>query len=228
MKRILFFAGILFSLNAKAQGNLGISRFGPVVPNDTVMGGSSQSYDVWVKNYGPGIFNDMLYINTAVRDTSFTGLDSADYFSAGNFILNSGDSTLVTLTANYNVGPLSAYRYGIDVIVIWPYASSAATIDSLEFTIFIQDPNGVNELDVKELIRLYPNPFTDRVSVFNSEIKVESITIYDISGKLVASNTRQNTICTENLPGGMYQVEVILADKKAYRFKIVKQNNPSE
>lgn len=223
MIRILFFAVLLFSLNAQAQVNLGITRFGAAVPNDTVMGGSSESYDVWVKNYGPDPFNDFLFIYTAVRDSSAFGLDTVDTFGAGGIAIGAGDSLSFTLTANYTVGPVGGYRYGIDVIVIWPYASSASTLDSLEFSIYIVEPNGVIELDIKDLIKLYPNPSSDKLSVGNNDASVESISIYDLSGKLIMSNRNQNTINIEGLRTGMYQAEVILSNKKAYHFKIIKQ-----
>jgi len=228
MKKILFFAIVLFAVNSRAQTYIGITNFGPSPASDTVMAGSSHTYNVWVKNNGPGAFNGSLKINTAIRDSAFAGLDSLDNFDAGTQSIPAGDSLLFTLTADYNVGPLG-YRYGIDVIVIWPYALGNYTSDSLEFTVYILDPNGTNELDVSDLISLYPNPSAGRISINNnSGIEVESIAIYDLSGKLVISNKDRNMINTESLTPGMYQTEVILSDKSRHTFKIIKQKKTSE
>jgi hypothetical protein len=223
MKKILFLVFVLFGVNGLAQSNIGITRFGSSAPNDTVIGGSSQSYNVWVKNNGPGTFNDALNIVTAVRDSSFSSLDSTDAHYAGVNTILPGDSLLITLTANYNISPMS-YRYGIDVIVIWPFASSAITVDSLEFSVFILDPNGTNDLDVIRLLRIYPNPSADKISVDNcSGLSIESIKISDLSGRLMLFNKKQETISIENLKPGIYETDVVLSDKKHYVFKIIKQ-----
>lgn len=228
MKKILFFAMVLFSINSRAQTNIGIYEFGPTPANDTVLAGSSATYNVWVKNYGPGTFSDNLYITTALRDSTFTGLDSLDNYLAGTLTILPGDSTLVTLTADYTVSPVG-YRYGIDVIVIWPFATSATTVDSLEFSVYILDPSGNNELNITQLIKIYPNPSVGQISIDNKTgVSVESIRIFDLSGKLILTNRGQNTINTETLKPGMYQADVILADKKHHTFKIIKQKKPSE
>jgi hypothetical protein len=229
MKKILFLAIALFSLGSRAQTNIGIGHFGPSAANDTVLEGSSNTYDVWVTNYGPGILNSTLDIYTAVWDSISSGLDSVDFDSFGGITINPGDSTLVTLTADYTVSPLTNYRYGIDVIVIWPYAMGATTVDSLEFSVYILDPNGTGELDVTRLINLYPNPSADQIFVNNNTgLSVESVAIYDMNGKLVLVRKGEKVINTESLKPGMYQVNVISGDKKNHTFKIIKQKKTSE
>jgi hypothetical protein len=230
MKRILCIVTLLLSLNSMAQITLGMGRFGFLAPNDTVAGGSSDTYDVWVKNYGPGTFNDVLIVNTALRDSAGIGLDSVNYYiSAGNVIINAGDSTSVTLTNNYTLEPAGPFRYGIDVIVIWPYSASAITVDSLEYTVYIEGHIGVNELDAEQLIRAYPNPASDKITLETaSGMSIESITIYDLMGKIVTSNSRQHSINIEGLVPGIYFTEVILSNKKRYSIRIVKGKNSTE
>jgi hypothetical protein len=229
MKKILFLAITLFSLSSQAQINIGIGSFGPSVANDTVLAGSSNTYDVWVKNYGPGTLNSTLDIYTGVWDSISSGIDSADFDSFGGITINPGDSTLFTLTADYTVSPLTNYRYGIDVIVIWPYAMGATIIDSLEFSVYILDPSGTEELDVTTLINIYPNPSADQISVNNNTgVSVELVAIYDMNGKLVLTCKGEKVINTEDLKPGMYQVNIILGNKKNHTFKIIKQKKASE
>jgi hypothetical protein len=228
MKKIIVLAFALLSMSCMAQVNIGIGHFGPSPASDTVAAGSSETYDVWIKNYGPGVLNDQVGIHTGVWDSLSTGIDSINYFSAGNLLINPGDSALVTLTANYNVDS-SNYRYGIDVIVIWPYAPSAMTADSLQFTVYIMDVTGIGNLDVNNLIKFYPNPSSEFISIDNSTgVSIELVNIYDLSGKLVSASKGETLINIQNLSAGMYQTDIILTDKKHYKFKIIKQKKATE
>ncbi|MCW3103199.1 MAG: hypothetical protein JWO09_1639 [Bacteroidetes bacterium] len=224
MKRIFFIAIMLLSLGSMAQTGIGISSFGFFSANDTVAGGSMDTYDVWVKNYGPGVFSDVMTIVTAVQDTTAPSmLDTVDNHYTGTVTtLNPGDSALFTLTADYTTST-GGYRYGIDVIVIWPVAASANTVDSLEFTVFIENHTGISELDARELIKAYPNPALSTLSISHPDVNaIRSITIYDLSGRLILANRDESAINIEALPAGTYQVEVIMSDNKRYMIKVVK------
>lgn len=223
MKKILFITILLLSMSSLAQVNIGMGYFGLTAPNDTVSESTSDTYSVWVKNYGPGTLNDYITLITGVRD-SVGGIDSVGYYtSPGNIILTPGDSTMLTLTTTYNVSP-TGYRYGIDVIVIWPVAASATTLDSLEFTVFIKDATGLNELDAEQLIDVYPNPAADNIHIKHPDATaIESIEVFDLSGRLVLSEKKQSTINIESLPAGMFTVQVILSDKKKYLVKMIRK-----
>jgi len=226
MKRIFFIATMLLSLGCMAQTSIGISSFGFFTANDTVAGGSTDTYDVWVKNYGPGVFSDAVTIVTAVQDSTAPSMyDTVDNYNTGTITtLSPGDSALFTLTADYTVST-GGYRYGIDVIVIWPVSISgmANTVDSLEFTVFIEDHTGISELDARELIKAYPNPALGRLSITHPDVTdIRSITIYDLSGRIILANRDESTINIEALAAGTYHVEVILSDNKRYMVKIVK------
>jgi hypothetical protein len=223
MKKIIVLAFALLSMSCVAQVNIGMGYFGPSPASDTVVAGSSETYDVWIKNYGPGVLNDQVGIHTGVWDSLSTGIDSINYFSAGNLLINPGDSALVTLTANYYVDS-SNYRYGIDVIVIWPYAPSAITLDSMQFTVYIMDVTGISNLDVSNLIKFYPNPSTEFISIDNTTgSSVETVNIYDLSGKLILVSKNETIVNIQNLSAGMYQADITFANKKHYKFKIIKQ-----
>jgi hypothetical protein len=226
MKRIFFFAIILFSLNSMAQTSvMGMGGFGLFTPADTVTAGSSDTLSVWVKNYGPAIFNNYLTLNTAVRDSlAPASLDTVNiYTSPLPVTIDPGDSLEVTLTAIYNISP-SGYRYGIDVIVIWPYSNSSITIDSLEFSVYIEGYAGINEQQPDPMIRIYPNPSSNIIIVDHpSGSSVEEITIYDLTGKVIMISHKESSVNIENLAPGMYYADILLNGNKRFRAKIVTQ-----
>ena len=224
MKKILILLISAITIYGKAQINLGMGQISPnAIGYDTVLAGSTNSYSVWVKNYGSSAFNDSLIINTAVIDTTNTyhivGLDSVGVIS-----INANDSAQFSLTTTYTISA-NGYKYGGDVIVIWPVALSANTVDSLQFNIFIDSTaNEVKEIDVEKIIKLYPNPAKEDINIENiDDAHIEGINIYDLNGKLVLSNRHEKTINIENLSKGVYNINVLLSNKKQYSIKIIKQ-----
>lgn len=235
MKKTLIIAiSLLTSFGSKAQVNIGMAQVIPVINGDTIAPGHVDTYSVWVKNLdtaSSAIFNDNIAIYTAVRDSAVPGL--LDTVGLYNTLLpvtiNPGDSAMFSLTATYNVAP-SGYRYGIDVIVVWPVAASAqTTIDTLEYWVYIMDGAGVNELDVNNLLQVYPNPSAHAFNIENKgDSSIESVQIYDLAGKLILNERNKTCINVEQLPAGMYSIKVNLTNKKSYYLKFMKPNNCSE
>ena len=223
MKKILILLISAITIYGKAQINLGMGQISPnAIGYDTVLAGSTNSYSVWVKNYGPSDFiNGGLNIKTAVYDSAYNivGLDSVGVIS-----INANDSAQFSLTTTYTISA-NGYKYGGDVIVIWPVALSANTVDSLQFNIFIDSTaNEVKEIDVEKIIKLYPNPAKEDINIENiDDAHIEGINIYDLNGKLVLSNRHEKTINIENLSKGVYNINVLLSNKKQYSIKIIKQ-----
>jgi hypothetical protein len=225
MRKIILFAILMLQLSAAAQTGLGIPAFGTLTPSDTVSPNTNDSYEVWLKNYGSTGFNDTVNFFSGIRDSiSPSGLDSVISFSGNNVLsLAPGDSSLITLNNIYNVSS-GSYRYGINVIVVWPVANSAITVDSLEYTVFIIDPNSIGEVSISELLKAYPNPASDRITIERLDhLSILRIKLYDVSGKLLLSEDHENNICIESLPAGMYNLEVITNNKKLYIMKIIKK-----
>lgn len=235
MKKTLLIAVSLFaSLSSMAQIHIGMAQAIPAIDQDTIAPGHVDTYNVWVKNLdtaSSAIFSDNIAIYTAIRDSAVVGL--LDTVGTFNTVLpvtiNPGDSAMFSLTATYNVGP-AAYRYGIDVIVVWPVAASAlATVDTLEYSVFIMDGAGVNELDIQQLLQVYPNPAVHSINIENKgNCAIESVQIYDLSGKLVVNVTNNTCINVEQLPAGMYNIQVNLTNKKSYYLKFMKPKNRAE
>lgn len=221
MKKLLTIIIFLYSINLSAQDSLGIGGFGFLTPQDTVAGGSTDTYNVWVVNYGPGTFSGPISLYTAIRDSvAPSGIDTVSSTPASG-TLSPGDSMLVSVTANYTISA-TGYKYGIDVIVIWPVAANAITRDSLEFSVIILDESGIQEYPSKQLLKAYPNPSSDIIRFQSGLQSVESIVIYDLSGRKVLSASNASFINIGGLENGMYTSVVILADNKRYSIPIIK------
>lgn len=201
MKKIFLIAFALLTISSKAQTNLGMSQYTPNNLVDTVFSGTSSSYSVWVINHGPTTFKDTLHVYTAVRDSAngATSYLVGAYTTPDSMSIPANDSVQIPLTGSYNVSP-TGYKIGIDVIVVWPVAASATTVDSLTFNIWIIDANGVNEIDLERFIKVFPNPTTENISIgTNSNITVEVVKILDGTGKLVLECKRETVINVKDL-----------------------------
>ncbi len=80
-----------------------------------------------------------------------------------------------------------------------------------DYMVNITAASGIGELN-PELVSLYPNPATNKVTVDFGILEASSVKLYDLSGKLILS-TEGNLIqkvelSTEGIAQGMYQVKV--------------------
>lgn len=78
--------------------------------------------------------------------------------------------------------------------------------------------------DEKEpTLKIFPNPAQDEVTILG--VKAESVTLYDLMGKMVVSkfDLETNKIDISQLPSGFYVIKITLNDGKCSTSKIVKQ-----
>ena len=70
---------------------------------------------------------------------------------------------------------------------------------------------------------IYPNPMKDKLSIhFSPDVKLESIELYDVSGRCVASS-RTAEMDVADLPSGHYVAKITLEGGKVYSDKVVKE-----
>jgi hypothetical protein len=70
-------------------------------------------------------------------------------------------------------------------------------------------------------IFIYPNPVKDYLSI-NSDIEIDSVEIYNLSGQLISKNSISKNIQTTNLSFGVYIVKVFSLDN-VLEFKFIKE-----
>jgi hypothetical protein len=129
-------------------------------------------------------------------------LDSSWVYSS----LPNGNYHRLLIAGNYNI-KFSAPGYETKVINNISVTNRQATFLDVELV-----PNGVGGIDnhaISNMIRIYPNPLQGAVLFFNSDISVNQLTIYDLTGKEI-SNTRINDdfygISLKGLNSGIYFV----------------------
>ncbi len=87
-------------------------------------------------------------------------------------------------------------------------------VDYTSLTLGLKD-----EVLSKSLVKLYPNPATNTVSITGSDIK--KVEVYDINGRLVLS-TQQAAFSVKNLAQGIYIVRATTANKGVVSKKLIK------
>lgn len=227
MKKLFLFATLLFTIYGKAQINIGMNQANPLGSNITFAAGTSIVYPVWVKNYSSSAFSDYLTLYTAVADSNgnIGPANIINSFNSGGTIVTiaANDSISFTLTDSLILSG-NGFRIGIDVIVVWPVASSAITIDSLLFQITITNPDGIDQIDLLKEIHLYPNPTHENINVSITEnLKIVSVKMFDTEGKEVHVNLDNNSISTGYLKQGMYSLDIEFSNKKHLKTKFIKQ-----
>ncbi len=224
MKKIFFFLFMAVVATSNAQTTaLGMSPIPPINLVDTVFSGSSHSHTVYVKNTGNTIFNDSLEIYTSVYD-SLLGYNIVDVYNSNSTVLiNPGDSVAFALTAVYNLSP-TGYKTGVDIIVVWPYATNATITDSLTYSVYIIDPNGINELNIYTSLKVFPNPAKDHVLIDAIENKkIKSIRLIDSKGSSLNIDLNGSIINVENLSEGIYILDIELENNQHRYGKFIKQ-----
>jgi hypothetical protein len=82
---------------------------------------------------------------------------------------------------------------------------------------------GINEPEIDDnIIKVFPNPVSDTLTINSSNSEVESFSLFDITGKLIVETFGQNKIDVSNLPQGVYLLKVNVNSGKSFSKKIIK------
>jgi hypothetical protein len=129
------------------------------------------------------------------------------------------NSELAT-TVTYNYMPPATGNYYLGLHSISPATVGALVIYDVTVA---QAPLSAGEFE-SEKFRIYPNPANNLVHIDNQDIAINSISITDMNGRIVAGNYNKDngTVDVSALAQGMY-VMSIAYDGGVYNKKIVKQ-----
>ncbi|WP_312769638.1 T9SS type A sorting domain-containing protein [Epilithonimonas sp.] len=99
---------------------------------------------------------------------------------------------------------------------------TTAGFDNITVSATNTDPFlAVSDVTKKSSVSVYPNPATNVVNI-KSDKKVESVSIYDVAGKIVKT-TAETSINVENLAKGSYIVNIKYVDGSKESTKVIKK-----
>jgi hypothetical protein len=210
MKRKLTFLFFLFiaaaSLKLQAQAVLGFDTGFPISFPNVVFQDDTASFKVRFRNYGNAAITDSIKVASGYKTSNGAVLYVQDdqVFPSNPVFLAAADTVSRRVITYYSA---NRFPLGIDVVVIWPYAASAITFDSLEYVPSVLPPLRVAEMLYDNGIKVFPNPFVDKLTI-KAQQTIEQVSIYDMSGKLIFSKSREETIDLSELKNAAYVVEL--------------------
>jgi hypothetical protein len=89
-------------------------------------------------------------------------------------------------------------------------------------------PAGISDLDAKDAITIYPNPFTNQINIQWTALQINKceFRLYNVLGEEVVNsfvNSTNDTFDTSNLPSGVYFYKVISNNKTIQAGKLISQ-----
>jgi PKD repeat protein len=110
--------------------------------------------------------------------------------------------------------------YTVTMIVVGPCKT-----DTISKTILVF-PLGMNEINTRALVSVYPNPTSNELNVVSSLDNIEAIKISNVFGVIVKeiklnTTAKSTTVSVKELPSGMYTIQ-LNAGKKLSTFKFNK------
>ncbi len=184
---------------------------------------ASDSLTYSFKNKGNTTISGTVFINVAV-DTG-----SGPIFFMNDTIIGvsmmPGDTITDSLTIGYNPGP---FKIGTNIVVIWPSAANAVTLDSIFSNVTLTAYTSVLKIDPNKKLTVYPNPtaeFLKLVTEANAgENYIKRIRMFDISGKIVDEYDNNTTLIRmDKYSAGTYMLVVEYTDHTSARHKIIRE-----
>ena len=135
------------------------------------------------------------------------------------------DNKTSTTTENYNINSVKATDFGKytceailikdNTLYILDFATfrEPITLEKTE-TLATNNPN-------EKILAIYPNPVKDFLHIKNQNYKIENISIYDLSGKIIYSG-KSTVINLQNFPTSTY-ILYIKTEEGYHHFKIIKK-----
>lgn len=215
----LLFSGIFAG---KSQDTLGIGGTGIYSISTVAQYNDSDSINVFVKNKGNSAFSGTVTVFLAVDTSNGLNILTTDTFSVSGF--NPGDSTSVSFTYTYTP---ANFRLGTNIVVIWPQAAGAVTLDSAQATVTINGYNSVIEIDNKGNIQVFPNPSVEMLNIQPDAAtinQIKQIQLYDLNGKLIEEYPASaNQINMSKYPAATYLLTIRLLDNTVKNYKLIRE-----
>ncbi|MEA1872807.1 MAG: T9SS type A sorting domain-containing protein [Bacteroidota bacterium] len=135
--------------------------------------------------------------------------NESDLYNKFDFIWNTGDTTHTLI--------VDSIHYGIGIHTFIVSVVNKASVFNCEskdtINIEIQDCIGIDEYSNDNIIKIYPNPATNNLTINSEKLLINNIEILDITGKLVLTPLLQKTSTTQTfdinrLKKGLYFIKI--------------------
>ena len=166
-------------------------------------------------NPAPITNNPQFYSDSIITDTlnwtlvsgSFIADSAYNYIIIGNFFNNNLTDTIIMANGSLEL----TYYYIDDVCVSMDSLTCNATV-------------GINEIDKKEELISFPNPFSDKINITAKRNEQLEVSLYDVTSRRIfkQSFTNSTSINTEQLAKGVYLYEVRNKNGVIKKGKVVK------
>jgi hypothetical protein len=225
MKKILLSAFLLLgtTLASRAQSAIGIDT-SSYTYNASTSFNSLEQFAINLVNYGPQAYTGPLTIMVAVDSTASGFSFNVTGDSSGVSVSGLGPGAMLPDTFTITINNL--YRSGINTVVIWPRSSNSnfITNDSLRLPLLVTGVAGIAAQGTAIHTRLFPNPAGNRLWITSADpaFIIERVRIFDSSLRLLKSVPWQGSLSLEDLPRGVYYLELRDAAQKSVRHKLIK------
>ncbi|MFN3343531.1 MAG: T9SS type A sorting domain-containing protein [Flavobacteriales bacterium] len=221
MKRISLLLVLTFGLFCNSFAQVRLSLISAPGSPDTTLMFQQVTYLVVTKNTGNVTHFGSYQINIGVWD-SVNQLPVIVHTqnqqpSSGSLAPNGNDTMLVVHTIDS-----AAYRAGGNTIVIWPTPPTGTTVDTLYKQTYVIVFNDLSELS-SDAILIYPNPSSEQLYIQAHSV-VEQVSIFDLNGRLIQTNSHNSVIAIQHLHNGTYLLQIELTNGEQRFSKIVIQH----
>ncbi|MCB9361575.1 MAG: T9SS type A sorting domain-containing protein [Flavobacteriales bacterium] len=219
---LLSFISSLLSLLSFAQNTLSIDTlYGNTIP-DTANYGAAGSFDVVINLSGTSPYTGIVYL--------VAGVDSSAGVLSVDTVSQRAVTNIMNDTINFNVVEIfdnsNGYRKGGNVVVIWPFAPSLVTKDTLYKDVYVQEVVGINEnTELYHQFSVYPNPTKNAIYIENNSLneRGKRVRIINLNGKLIYDEQFNSKIDISSFSSGIYFLNIVLKTGEMLHYKIVKE-----
>ena len=224
MKKLLLVA--LLSLFIGIKGNSQTLSVDTILAEanipDTVNYGVNLNHTFPVNISGGAPFTGTIYLVAGVDSSA--GINSIDTIGIRSVINKQNDTIMFTINETYD-NP-NGYRFGGNVVVIWPVASILTTLDTFTTNVFVELGVGINKnKNLYNAISFYPNPSKNYINIdkVDEKITIKRVRIYGVNGQLLYNEKFKSKINISHLPKGLYFLRLEIKGEEELRYKLIKE-----
>jgi hypothetical protein len=224
MKKLLIVTLLSFLVNAIGHSqSLSVDSISAEanIP-DTVNYNANLNHTFPVNISGGTPFTGTVWLIAGVDSSS--GVISLDTIGFRNVVNKQNDTIMFTINETYNNA--NAYRFGGNVVVIWPVATGLNTLDTFQTNVFIIQAVGINNVQhLYNAISVYPNPTKDYIYINKKDqkIDVKHVRIYNLKGQLIYDEKFRSKIDVSRLSEGLYFLKLETDEGEVLNYKLIKK-----